>query len=167
VFVDPIADVAVLASPDDQELFDEAEAYAALVGAVTPFTVGEPPSRPIPEEVARLAEYVREEEVMRECSALLFSLAGQWFPCKVRHYPNGPGWLIITDPAEEIAAGMSGSPIISEDGVAIGVVCLGSSDGSLGSPNPRLVGNLPAWFVIELANEDDADEDDEMAWRAA
>jgi hypothetical protein len=55
LFADPVADVAVLGAPDNQELSDQADAYEALVAAATPVAVAEPPSRPIPEEIARLA----------------------------------------------------------------------------------------------------------------
>ena len=62
--------------------------------------------------------------------------------------------LIIYDAAEKIVGGMSGSPIMAEDGTAIGVVCL-SAEGPnpLGAegPNPRLMGNLPGWFLKQLA----------------
>ena len=45
LFVDPVADIAVLGSPDDQALSDEAEAYEALVEATTPLAIAEPPSQ--------------------------------------------------------------------------------------------------------------------------
>jgi hypothetical protein len=77
----------------------------------------------------------------RECPAFVLSLNNTWYPCTVRYYPNG--MLMISDAAENIAGGMSGSPIIVPDGTAIGVVCLGSETGG---PNPRLTGNLPGWF---------------------
>jgi hypothetical protein len=53
--------------------------------------------------------------------------------------------LDISDAAEAIAGGMSGSPIIAENGTAIGIVCL-SGGGKEGGPNARLMGNLPVWF---------------------
>ena len=142
LFVDPIADIAVLGAPDYEALSHEADAYEALVGAATPLTVAEPSSQPIDEDVA-------------SCPAFLLSLDNQWFACKVDHSPNG---MLNVDTARSIAAGMSGSPIIAEDGTAIGVVCLGSGGTMLelemateGGPNPRLMGNLPGWFLKELA----------------
>ena len=79
-------------------------------------------------------------QVRRECPAFLLSLSNEWFPCKVEHYPNSA--LSILDAAYGIEPGMSGSPIIAEDGTAIGIVCIGSSKptGDLateGGPNPR------------------------------
>jgi hypothetical protein len=102
LFADPVADVAVLGAPDNQELSDQADAYEALVAAATPVAVAEPPSRPIPEEIA--------------------------------------AWL---------------SPIVAEDGTAIGIVCTSGGPHGVphteGGPNPRLIGNLPGWFLTILA----------------
>ena len=159
LFVDPVADIAVLGSPDDQALGEQAEAYEALVAAAIPLAIAEPSSQPTVQEVARLAELeklgVRGQGpwVRLECVALLLSLSNEWFPCKVEHSPNG--MLAIRDATAGIAGGMSGSPIIVEDGTAIGIVCLG--DGvdrpTEGGPNPRLMGNLPGWFLNKLAPE--------------
>lgn len=153
LFLDPIADIAVLGSPDSQELSDSADAYEALVNAATPLRIAEPPSRPVAEEVAELADVgLGEDQAVRECSALLLSLKNEWFPCKVRHQPNSALW--VHHATNGIEGGMSGSPIIAEDGTAIGIICLGSG-GRMdkqfeGGPNPRLMGNLPGWFLAEI-----------------
>jgi hypothetical protein len=97
----------------------------------------------------------------RECQAFLLSLSKQWFLCKVWHYPNGP--LNIEDAASGVVGGMSGSPIVAEDGRAIGIVCIGSvthnpsSEPDLdsstgGGPNPSLVSNLSGWLLKELTD---------------
>lgn len=39
LFANPVADIAVLSSPDNQVLWDEADAYDALVESVTPFSI--------------------------------------------------------------------------------------------------------------------------------
>ena len=154
LFIDPIADIAILGSPDSQEWSDQADKYKALVEAATSVAVAEPPSQPIAEEIARLAELRLSERVqwaMRECPAFLLSLNNRWFPCRVQHAPNNMLW--ISDAADEIAGGMSGSPIIAEGGSAIGIVCTASEEGGAstrGGPNPRLMGNLPGWFLKTL-----------------
>jgi hypothetical protein len=88
----------------------------------------------------------------RECPAFMLSLSNAWFPCAVRYRPNS--MLMISDAAENIAGGMSGSPIVVPDGTAIGVVCLGSETGGQvareGGPHPRLTGNLPGWLLKNL-----------------
>jgi hypothetical protein len=64
--------------------------------------------------------------------------------------------LNIQEAADTIAGGMSGSPIVTEDGYAIGIVCIGSGPNPDASteagPNPRLAGNLPGWVLKELAD---------------
>jgi hypothetical protein len=54
-----------------------------------------------------------------------------------------------------IAGGMSGSPIVADDGSAIGIVCTSGGGTDLdkhieGGPNPRLVNNLPGWLLRQL-----------------
>ena len=64
--------------------------------------------------------------------------------------------LWIEKAAEGIQGGMSGSPILTPDGVAIGVVSVASGvvvegrtlgDPCEGGPNPLLSANLPGWVM--------------------
>ena len=160
VFVDPVADIAVLSEPDNQELGEQAEAYGALVEAVTPFTIAEPQGKPIAEEANRILPHLPRDIdwdtairkwVMHECPARLLSLDNQWFPCTVQYFPDHA--LMIKNATLGIMGGMSGSPIIAEDGTAIGIVCLavGLDDRATeGGPNPRLMNNLPGWLLKKL-----------------
>ena len=76
--------------------------------------------------------------------ARLLSLDGRRsFSCTVRHF-GGPLW--ITHAAEGIRSEMSGSPIVTEIGTAIGVVCTAAAPWE-GGPNPRLSHNLPGWLL--------------------
>jgi hypothetical protein len=72
-FVDPIGDIAVLGPPDDQELYDESNAYDGLVEAesVTPLTVAPP-----------------------ESEGWLLSLDGVWFRCAILHQKNSGGFRL-------------------------------------------------------------------------
>jgi hypothetical protein len=45
LFVDPVADIAVLGEPDNQELHDQADAYDHLVDETTPFAVADAPAQ--------------------------------------------------------------------------------------------------------------------------
>ena len=70
----------------------------------------------------------------------------------VQHY-SGPLW--IDDAQCSIEGGMSGSPILNEDGLAIGVVCTSSGGPNLenhtaGGPNPCLTHHLPGWVLRAL-----------------
>jgi hypothetical protein len=125
LFVDPVADIAVLGTPDGQAFPDQEYevAYDELVDPITPLKIGKP-----------------AEE------GWLLGLDGVWFRCAVRG-PAGPyEALVLTDMAGEFIGGMSGSPIVSTEGAAIGVACLGSIF-ELHGPNPSLVGNLPGWLL--------------------
>jgi hypothetical protein len=99
LFVDPIGDIAVLGKPDHDDLLEQRVAYEALVMAVRPLRIADAP---------------------KETSARLLSLEGEWFGCKVQHILGGPLW--VTDATKGIVGGMSGSPILAENGAAIGVV---------------------------------------------
>jgi len=62
---------------------------------------------------------------------------------------------MIENAACNIVPGMSGSPIVAENGTAMGIGCLGNLDDehpkNEGGPNPRLMGNLPGWFLKTLS----------------
>jgi hypothetical protein len=133
LFVDPIADIAVLGEPDSQLLGDECEAYRELVDSAETLRIGEAPE---------------------DGPAMMLSLDQRWLPCRVWH-TDGPLW---TSEAKTVS-GMSGSPIITEDDHAIGVVCTGlemmdviqsqrikQSDG----PHARLMRSLPAWILAAV-----------------
>jgi Trypsin-like peptidase domain len=125
LFADPIADIAVLGCPDNQELWNEAEAYESLTESAEALAIADAPE---------------------QGHGWMLSLEGRWFRCAVRYSRDGPLW--ISDAEQRIAGGMSGSPIISDQGMAIGVVCLGGGQQYEGGPNPRLVRDLPRWLAI-------------------
>jgi hypothetical protein len=127
LFADPIADIAVLGSPDCQLMCDEAESYGALTKEAPTLRIGKAP---------------------RKGSAWLLALDGRWVRSTVGLADNGL-WI---DNSTKIEGGMSGSPIMADDRTAIGVVCLGaepsSPDGVYGNhPNPVLEYHLPGWLL--------------------
>ena len=63
LFINPIADVAVVSVPDTQTYSDEADGYRALLEYATPFRITDTP------EKAR---------------GFLLSLKGEWFGCQVQ-----------------------------------------------------------------------------------
>jgi hypothetical protein len=117
------------------ELPDQYEAYENLVENVDPLTIADAP---------------------RQGPAWLLSLDNRWTRCTVRHLG---GSLWISDATDGILAGMSGSPLLADDGSAIGVVCTSAGTSGLdqphtkGGPNPRLMGNLPGWCIRSLASK--------------
>jgi hypothetical protein len=132
LFVDPIADIAVLGQPDDQELYDQAETYDDLVHSVRSLAISEIPrsweSAPWP---------------WLGYPALMMALDRRWFSCQVMRPGNS---LWVKAASEPIRPGMSGSPILAPDGTAIGVVTLGDEQ-----PHPHLADGLPGWCLRALS----------------
>jgi len=133
LFINPIADVAVVGVPDTQSYSDEAEGYRSLVQYATPFRIIDAP------EKAR---------------GFLLSLQGEWFGCQVEWMERIDGPLWVSKPAQRIERGMSGSPIVSETGNAVGIVAgsmveneKDAATGEFGAWNPRLMRDLPLWLL--------------------
>jgi hypothetical protein len=127
LFADPVADIAVLGPPDNQE-YDEGP-YRLLTEAAA-LTIGLLP------------------EADPFTPARVLSLNGKWVRCAIRAHKDGPIWI----KSEGIKSGMSGSPILAEDGSAVGVISVASETTShMHGPNPRLVSRLPG-FVLSPAH---------------
>ena len=130
LFADPVSDIAVLGQPDNQALYDQADAYVSLVWDAFELAVSEPADRG---------------------RAWLLGLDGEWGQCIVIHAGQGSLW--IEGAANGIVGGMSGSPILNDEGAAIGV--LGTSSGSVddlhteGGPEASLRHKLPGWLLFE------------------
>jgi hypothetical protein len=139
-FVDLIADVAVLGPPDGQELFDECEAYEAFTAALPPFDIAAPP----PRSRLRLkgicgapASFVPHEISF---PAHLLSLEGTWIDCQATSL-GGP---LVIKPEDAVVPGMSGSPLVSTSGAALGVI-------STSNMAACLTNSLPGWLLRALA----------------
>jgi hypothetical protein len=77
LFVDPVSDIAVLGSPDDQELSDEAELYEALLETGVAVEVSDPSTQYRAQEPLTLGgkTYIGPPlPVLTDCGAWLFSL---------------------------------------------------------------------------------------------
>jgi hypothetical protein len=137
LFADPLADIAVLGSPDGQELYEQSQAYEQLVDAVTPLTIVDAPKQGT--EWVRPAYYrgVGKLQAFKvptpgKGAALVLSLDNKWRDCTVTRH----GYGLSVDQDKLIKSGMSGSPILAATGHAIGLV-------STGILNPVLVEALP------------------------
>jgi hypothetical protein len=71
-----------------------------------------------------------------EADVLLLALDGHWFEGRVKSY----GVMLWLDAAESVKGGMSGSPIATPDGKAIGLV-------STNELQPLLMDALPGWLL--------------------
>jgi hypothetical protein len=138
LFVDPIADIAVLGQPDDQELSDEAEAYDALVDSMHPLVVADAPV-----QGTKIIDSGREDRFEAPTPgkgpARVLSLNSCWLAGEVTRFGSG----MMFEPGDAFAGGMSGSPIIDAQGRAIGVV-------SCDIRNPVILDSLPAWLVRRI-----------------
>jgi hypothetical protein len=131
LFANPIADLGVLGSPDSQELSEPADAYKALVESVTPLVIVDLPLK---------RERIKVKAAL-EGKARLLSLDGRWFRCTLWASSRA---LWIKDAAEPIVGGMSGSPILNDDGAAVGIICVATG------PNPLIARQLPRWLLDEI-----------------
>jgi hypothetical protein len=130
LFVNPVADLAVLGPPDGHNVDVEWDEF-------------------IEQHRSLGVSFWRNELPTR---AWLLSLDGEWNPCLVRHSVNGGG-LWITEAKDGIRGGMSGSPILADEGKVLGLVSVsrGSTEfHTEGGPNPSLRNNLPLWLVEQL-----------------
>jgi len=119
VFADPIADLAVLVAPDDQELPDENAAYLAFTRSKPSFRIG---------------------TLERSSLVWLFSLTGRWIPCSAARSGGLAGLahgVEVDGPPAAYEEGTSGSPIVVPDGCAIGLISVGRA------LNPLLAESLP------------------------
>ncbi|SDJ17589.1 MULTISPECIES: hypothetical protein [Bradyrhizobium] len=126
-------DVAAFAAPDDQELYDQCARYEEFTGAAA-MALGKSPDV--------LAPHLWEDHP--GTTAFTLSLKGEWQCCTV--YNNGR-LLVITEGADAIKGGMSGSPIIDINGAAIGLVSTGSDSHN---KNPSLMDCLLPWLLRKL-----------------
>lgn len=118
LFVNPIADLAVLGGPDVQELSTESEEFAELIESASPLGI----------------------RASTGGAAWILGLEGHWLKCTLERHRRGT--FNLTAGAKAIQSGMAGSPII-QGGAAVGVVCLDSISPSLagGLPTWMLRGN--------------------------
>jgi hypothetical protein len=124
VFVDLVSDLAVLQAPDTWDLSEQARAYEALTEAAIPLTVVNAPEA--------------------ETTVWTLSLDGQWTRGTARYVNDDP---LLVD--QVWLSGMSGSPILSEKGAAVGVVSF-SGEGRPPAIGVRLGRSLPGWLMREL-----------------
>lgn len=134
LFVDPIADVAVLGCPDGQTFREQADAYEALV------------------EETPAANQLADA---RSGEGWVLSVdEPQWIPT-ILEVTSGVYGVSLT--IDATLAGMSGSPILNSAGYAVGIVTCGSqtTDTTTGETRDHwgqaiLRRELPAWLVSSV-----------------
>jgi hypothetical protein len=141
LFVDPRNDLAVLGAPDGQDLWDQVIEYENLVTSGGSLKIQDAPktaffSRKLTRSKSR--EEAKAMDDNARANAWLLSLKNEWFRCEFKIINDGPIWIMDMDCP--IVGGMSGSPIVSDSGAAIGAICLDNN-------NPRLCRDLPGWLL--------------------
>jgi hypothetical protein len=98
VFVDLVADIAVLGCPDGHGgLYDQARAYDKLVDNARPSSIAAPKVR---------------RNSPGKATAYLLSLEGKWRECMVEQVGTF-GTSLFIEEGKLVASGMSGPPIVS------------------------------------------------------
>lgn len=149
LFVDPIGDFAVLGSPDDKILHEQAENYQALMGQVG--HEGYQRDSPDPVPALRMGGVPSRKSLV-----WVLSLDRKWVQLSAKG-------TVLMDSDRHLRAGMSGSPILNNHGKVWGVLCLkaaGPQDFSrlsvpssfkdTSGPNPDLKSYLPRWLLKDL-----------------
>src|SRR5262249_41383950 len=128
MFVDPIADVAILCEPDvqaNEQSSQQSEAYLELTDNVPVFSLGSAP---------------------KKGRVWLLGLDGSWFPTPMEQFHQRL-WL---DATPNNKGGMSGSPILDDNGRAVSLLSRGSGrsgEPERSGPQPILAWNLPGWLA--------------------
>jgi hypothetical protein len=121
LFVDPVADIAVLGEPDGQEPVYQAENYDALTADRPTLSIADAQSG----------------------RGWVLSIEGRWIRTQIE-----AGRALTIDPT---VAGMSGSPILNNDaGRAVGIVIVGMSMNGKEERTglqPILTHALPGWIL--------------------
>jgi hypothetical protein len=157
-FVDPVADLAVLGPPDNQAFSDEANLYEEFTATLPPFAITPPAPRGLwrVQDSDGSVRYIRS--IPAPAAAYVLSLAGKWKACRTSHF-GGP---LQIEPGNLIKGGMSGSPVISATGAALGVVSTGDAAADRGSEADVanalaacLTKSLPGWLLRALDGKED------------
>jgi hypothetical protein len=130
LFVDSVADVAVLGEPKSLRE-GERDAYRAFVAASDALALG---------------------MMLVGGEAWLLTLEGEWERRRVRTSATGRS-LIVVGADQDIAPGTSGSPILNAEGRALGIVSICNRSGEPGLEQhgqPLLASVLPVWLVTAL-----------------
>jgi hypothetical protein len=158
VFVDTIADIAVLSAPWESPYDPEFETpeFEKMTEALPAMTLAVLPDLSYGKVTAgQYSERIREER-----RAWVLSLDGRWIECAATY----DGRLFtITNGIEHVVDSISGSPIIAESGAAIGLVstvrttasdaALRNAGASWQTRSPGLIDSLPGWLLNEILGD--------------
>jgi hypothetical protein len=143
VFIDPVNDVAVLEEPENQELYQQKEAFAVLTQEADAFQLGllaDTFQLGLLKDVSTLRKAFED----RWSPGLMLSLDRRWTECQMERR----GYRVQL--SEETQPGTAGSPILNVTGEAVSLVAAGTGDdggGRISSRQRALSDVLPHWLV--------------------
>lgn len=144
LFVDPVADVAILGRPDNQMMWEQAEAYDALIGSIAVLPLATLEFGRQTYTLSSGQTFLGNPEA--KVDAWLLGLDGEWFSCRITCHRH----IWIEEATKPLVSGMSGSPVLAQRGV-IGVFNIsaqhGDGDAHEGGPQPYLPNALPGWML--------------------
>lgn len=146
MFVDTVFDIAILCSPDGQALYQEADAYEELIAGIKkPLLIADAPQQER-HHVRLMAADIRTPG---QGLARVLSLEGLWIECSVTRRSA----LLWIDPPDLVVNGMSGSPVVSAEGRAIGVISTSNLCPVLADCLPRRI-TRPPFSTVETKGLD-------------
>src|SRR5579872_1671132 len=129
MFVDPVNDIAVLGTPEPQELYEQARAYDDVIYNAP---------------VLRLSSNLTKD-------GWVMTLDREWVPTPLHVFSGLYGTSLSIGMTK---AGMSGSPILNTAGWAVGLVAVGAESCAVEcekqGPQPILYRHLPGWCLPHL-----------------
>ena len=132
--VEPVSDIAVLGTPDDQTFYKEAIAFDKALELIEPVEIRS-----------------EDLELFREIPAMVFTHTRLWLQASVQKCNESASTLAINTPA--IDGGTSGGPVIDQEGRLFGIIsmigCTIGREDHIGQiPWPSRA--LPVWVVKRI-----------------
>jgi hypothetical protein len=129
--VEPVADIAVLAAPDNQSFFDDAKAFEEFCEATAPVRVS-------------------RDDFERDVDARVhvWTHRGEWIEGGASE-PGGPSGGAWLQARRHIEGGTSGSPVVSDAGLLVGLVSW-SEERTFDGRMPRPHHALPSWVWHQI-----------------
>jgi S1-C subfamily serine protease len=134
--VEPVADIALLGSPDNQRLWKQAEAYEQFVADTRPVRL-----------------FRGEWKPLEKSRVFVFHKDRRWGIATAATY-TPDSRVVILDPDRPIRGGASGGPVISRSGELVTVVSQSGESGGDEGAGPMILHTLPVWAAEMLAAAD-------------
>jgi len=133
--VEPVRDIAVLGSLDNQAFFEEVEVFEAFCER----------THPVP---LRIEPY----KIRQPFDVYILNRDGNWTKGTATFW-NEDGCSVCIEPRKKIKGGASGGPIVNDAGELVGIVSVSGETGSLVGLAPFPYRALPVWIRDRIVRE--------------